>query len=53
MSEKFLWKTGEKAPVGFYTCAKCNDGVQTIVHDNAEEKLPACKKCGATIWAKV
>ena len=52
-SNKFLWKSGEKAPSGFYCCAKCNDDGNTISHDRDGEELPECSVCGKTIWAKI
>ena len=51
--DKFLWVTGEKAPAGFYCCVTCNSDSGTISHEYDGEKLPACKTCGKTTWAKI
>lgn len=50
---KTLWKSGEAAPIGFYACCGCEDGLTTIYHDTDGKELPACAACGRTTWFKV
>lgn len=51
---KLEWNTGEIAPSGYYVCCNCTGAnPESIIMQDANERLPECPKCGYTIWRLV
>ena len=50
---KLMWEAEKPAPAGFYVCAQCKNGEQTIYHDTDGKKLPLCPHCKKTLWLKI
>ena len=49
---KMIWNAGEKAPVGSYICASCQDEKSIVFIEKDETKLKTCPLCGQPLWAK-